>query len=85
MRDWQHRIKIRHLLVYGKEDHASIQESMNAIADAIAPDPWFRKFQKLSKFREVPVGDDVIPPADYANALLDKLYDFCDDNSIWVE
>jgi hypothetical protein len=39
----------------------------------------------IERMRNIPAGDDVVPPVDYANRLLDKVYDFADDNRIWIE
>lgn len=81
---WNHRVKIKHLLT-GEEDHASVQASMTAIADALKGDAWFNRFLSLHKFRQIPEGDDIMRPVDYANRLLERLYDFADDNRIWLE
>lgn len=81
-RGWHHRVKIRHLFT-DQDDHASVQASMNAIADVLAPDIWFAPFP-VGNFRSIPQGDDVFGPVDYANRLLDKLYDYADDRRIWI-
>jgi len=57
---------------------------MNKVADAIKGDPSFSSFS-LKGFRKIPKGDDVIGPVDYANKLLDRLYDYADENRIWIE
>lgn len=81
---WNHRIKIKHLLTE-KEDWQSVQESMKSIADVLSSDPWFRTFIDLHRFRQIPQGDSVIGPVDYANRLLGYLYDFADEQRIWIE
>jgi hypothetical protein len=83
-RGWNHKVKIKHLFT-DKEDWQSIQDSMNAIADVLTKDAWFRTFVDLHKFRQIPEGDTVIRPVDYANKLLDFLYNFADDQRIWIE
>jgi len=83
MRHWEHKIKIRHLLAK-KEDWKSIQNSMNKIADVLEKDEWFKGCRWIKKFREIPK-DNFIDPADYADKLLEKMWDFCDINNIWVK
>jgi len=82
MREWKHKIAIRHLLTE-KEDYKSVQESMNKIADVLQKEPCFMKFS-IKKFREIPKGDDIMKPVDYANKLLDRMWDYADDNDIWI-
>lgn len=82
-RGWQHKVKIRHLFVE-QEDYASVQDSMNAIADVLSKDVWFARFP-VNSLREIPQGDSVFSPVDYANRLLERLYDFADDERIWFE
>jgi hypothetical protein len=82
--NWEHKVKIRHLLTV-KEDYESIQKSMNEIADVIDNDHWFLRFRSKGKFRNIPKGDEYFKPVDYANRLLEKLWDFCDAHRIWVE
>lgn len=84
MANWRHRVKIRHLFVT-EEDHASIQKSMNSIADVLEKDSWFREFHYLEDFHSIPEGDHILGPIAYANQLIDMLYDFCDENLIWIE
>jgi hypothetical protein len=83
MAKWTSRVKVKHLLME-KEDHASIQASMTAIADVLAATPAFSGFS-VKRFREIPEGDGVISPVDYANRLLDRMYDYADRNLIWIE
>jgi hypothetical protein len=80
---WRSKVKIKHLFTES-EDHASIQECMNKIADVLAETSAFSRFN-VTKFREISQGDDVFRPVDYANRLLESLYDFTDDNRIWIE
>jgi len=80
---WLHRVKVKHLFTE-KEDHKSIQESMNAIADVLNREPCFAGFE-TRKFRAIPHGDDVFGPVDYANRLLDQMYDYADACRIWIE
>lgn len=84
MPNWQNKIKLKHLFTK-VEDFISIQTSMNSIADELDKAPFFRHFQARKKFRSIPKGDEVFGPADYANKLLDKMYDFADEHRIWIE
>jgi len=80
---WESKVRIKHLFTKN-EDHASIQQSMNEIADVLAETPAFSRFN-VTKFREIPQGGDVFRPVDYANRLLESLYNFADDYRIWIE
>jgi len=79
---WNHKVRLKHLLTL-EEDHESVQKSMNALADEIKKQPCFIRFN-VCRFRAIPRGDDVVSPVDYANKLLDRLYDYADDNRIWI-
>jgi len=81
---WLHRVKIKHLLTED-EDHESVQKAMNAIADVLRKTSCFWCFFDLPKFRAIPQGDDFFGPTDYANKLLDRMYDFTDAWRIWLE
>lgn len=83
MAQWRHRIKLKRLFTR-EEDHESVQASMNKIADAIEADEYFVRFS-TKKFRKIPTGDDVITPVDYANKLINKMFDFADANKIWID
>ena len=80
---WNTRIKIKHLFTED-EDLKSVQDSMMAIADVLDRDTAFITFS-TKKFRTIPKGDEVFGPVDYANKLLDSLYDFADEHRIWIE
>jgi len=85
--NWIHRVKIRHLFT-NKEDWDSVQKSMSAIADVIIKKNFFLGFMNDAqdfRFRNIPKGDEFFSPCDYANKLLDRLYDYADQNRIWIE
>lgn len=75
-RRWHHLVRVKHLFAT-ENDAFSIGMSMNRIADVLEDDPWFAKFGMLENFRDE---DDM----ESANALLDKLYDYCDAHGIWL-
>lgn len=80
---WLHKVKVKHLFTEN-EDHESIQTSMMAVADTIDKEQCFWAFD-TSKFRAIPEGDDFFGPVDYANKLLDSMYDYADHQRIWIE
>lgn len=80
---WAHTTKIKHLLT-DSEDWESVQRDMNAIADVLEADSFWILFRPLRKFRNIPKGDGVFGPCDYANKLLDQMYDFADEHRIWI-
>jgi len=81
--NWNHKIRLKHLFTKD-ESHEAVQASMTAVADAVAKHPAFNGFS-VAKFRDIPQGDDVFKPVDYANRLLARLYNFADENRIWIE
>ena len=83
MPNWNHKIRLKHLFTED-ESHEAVQASMTAVANAVAKHMAFRGFN-TDKFRSIPQGDDVFKPVDYANRLLERLYNFADENRIWIE
>ena len=82
--NWQNKIRLKHLFTED-ESVKSIRASMNAIADELDKATFFRTFSLKKNFRSIPLGDDVIEPLDYANKLLDAMYDYADEHHIWIE
>jgi len=83
MAQWLYHVRLRSLMTE-LEDWDSVQASMNAIAKVLETSPCFRGFS-VKQFRAIPKGDDVIGPVDYANRLIDRMYDFADQNRIWID
>jgi len=83
MAAWFTRVKIKHLLTES-EDPKAVRASMSAIADILDANPVFATFRWKKKFRHIPDGDDVVSPTDYANTLLNRLYDYADEKRIWI-
>lgn len=82
---WRHRVHLKHLLTED-ESYAAVQKSMSAIADVVEQSSCFNAFLPLDPdWRAIPRGDRYFSPVDYADALLDELYDFADAHSIWIE
>ena len=79
---WRTTIKITHLLTED-EDWETTQKNMNAIADVLDASLSFTAFN-TSSWRKIPKGDEFFSPVDYANKLLDRMYDYADQHRIWV-
>lgn len=85
MVNWRKKIKIKQFLTES-EKHEDIQKSMNQIADVLEKHHEFLQPPAfLQKMRNIPKGDDVITPSDYANKLLAAMYDIADEELIWIE
>uniref|UniRef100_A0A6H2A2C1 Uncharacterized protein n=1 Tax=viral metagenome TaxID=1070528 RepID=A0A6H2A2C1_9ZZZZ len=83
MARWDYHVKVKHLFTE-KEDHTAVQKSMTDVADVIQREVGFAGFS-VKKFRSIPEGDDTFGPVDYANRLIDRMYDFADSHGIWIE
>ena len=84
MTNWTFTIKIKNLMTEN-EDWESVQKSMTAIAEVLYKHPSFRSFGNLKKFKKIPKGNDILGSIDYANKLINEMYDFADANRIWIE
>lgn len=83
MTNWRKKITGIRELMTEDEDHDSVQTSMNKIADVLEKHHEFRELTQ--KFRKIPEGDDFFEPVDYANKLIDEMYNIADGEKIWVE
>jgi hypothetical protein len=84
MTNWRKSIKIKHLLTES-EEYADVKEVMSKVADELSKHGEFKELSLISKLRNIPAGDDVITPTDYANKLLRQVYDIADMERIWIE
>jgi len=84
MTNWRKKIQIKHLFTESRE-HKDIQESMKKIADVLDQYYEFKRSPLLHRMKNIPQGDDVITPQDYANKLLSGMYDIADEEEIWIE
>lgn len=82
MSKWAHKVTITHLFTE-QEDHESIQNSMNDIADELEKHSCFNTFDTF-QMRRIPQGDGFFGPVDYANKIIDCMYDFADEHGIWI-
>ena len=76
---WTHTVSVKHLFTE-EEDWDSVQNSMNKIADVLEGDEWFKDFS-LDEFRDIPKRRPVL----YANDLLNDMYNYADENRIWIK
>ncbi len=83
MPNWGARVRLKHLMTED-ESHDAVQASMTAIADAAKASGHFIGFD-FARWYKIPKGDDTFGPVDYANRLLDSLYDVADSRRIWIE
>ena len=83
MANWKKTIHLKDLL-NESEEWEEVKRIMASIADRVEASRLFPGFD-LTPFRNVPEGDDVITPSDYANKLLNRLYDYADEALIWIE
>ena len=79
---WRKTIKIKYLLTEN-EDWESVQKSMNDIADVLNKERLIGFSTK--KFRNIPKNSEYVTPVEYANKLLNGLYDYADANRIWID
>ena len=83
MTNWKARVKIKHLLT-DDESPEAVRACMTSIAEVIEAAPAFRKFN-TGRFRVIPDGNGIMSECDFANQLLDELYDYADELRIWIE
>jgi hypothetical protein len=79
---WLFHVDIKQFLTED-EDYESIKKSMDSIAGVLEKEPCFKGFKALNRFRKIKSDED----GDFlviANHLLDKMYDYADDNGIWL-
>lgn len=81
MRSWKATIKFRDLLTE-KEDYESITKAMNAIADRLEHSKAFKADPDLFEEMRSIQKENALKTA---NALINEIYDICDDCRIWVE
>lgn len=84
MAKWLYTVKGIRDVMTEDEDWQSVQDSMSKIADIIEAHNCFNGFNTI-KFRNIPKGDDYFGPIDYADKLIEQLYDYADEKRIWVE
>lgn len=73
---WQVKVPLKHLMTEDESPDA-IRASMNNIYQVLKATPAFNDFEERDSFRGC---DDV----DDANYYLDLMYDYADENLIWI-
>ena len=81
--NWKHKLKIRHLLV-SEENDEGIKKMLIDIGDELKKHSFMDNFN-VSLFYEVEDNLGIMTHLDYINELLQRLYDYCDANAIWIE
>ena len=82
--NWRHKIKIKHLLDGEDQSYGEVQKIMNNVADVLNKHKNILIGFSIDEFRNIPRGDNYFTYEDYANRLLERLYDFADANRIWI-
>ena len=82
MTNWRKKIKIRNLFTE-KEDAESVRKSMNEVADVLKEHREFKHL--IQELRNIPDGDEYFTPCDYANKILNKIYNVADEERIWID
>jgi hypothetical protein len=82
---WLSKTRIKHLMTEN-EDAESVRASMRDIHAVIANDSAWLAFNRriLARFLTIPDGDEIVRPVDYANKLIGAMYDYADENRIWI-
>ena len=80
--NWKHTVRGIKDLITRNNDYESIQKSMEAMAEVLEKEPCFRGFD-TTMFHMIPDDDD--NALDYADRLLDKMYDWADAHTIWID
>jgi len=89
MTNWRKKIQIKQFFTES-EEYEEVKKSMNNVANVLEKHPEFLKILPsgstlIYRMRNIPEGDDVITPVDYANTLLSMMYDIADEERIWIE
>lgn len=79
---WEYHVKLKHLMTE-KEDIESIRKSMKDIAEELRKNPCFNEFN-VDDFYAIPQGNRVIKSSDYANKLIELMFDYADIHKIWI-
>jgi hypothetical protein len=77
--NWKAKIKLKHLFTES-EDPKDVAIAMKAIGEVLMDDKNFKKFE-WDKFVDWEEGEYI----QYANELIDQLFDYADDYHIWIE
>ena len=82
MANWQSKVRVKRYFT-DSEDYKVIKCDMAKVARALEKANFPPDIVK--PFRKIPKGDNTFSPQDYANKYLERMYDYADDNRIWIE
>ena len=95
MGEWKYKIRLSHIIhcslgnAYEQSDlgdsYEDTKKKMELIADEIQNHPELPPFILIDYFRNIPEGNCILNYLDYSNKLLEFLFEFADENSIWIE
>lgn len=83
MTKWNKTAELKSLFTE-KEDYESVAESMTKVANKLDTLICFANFD-YSEFRNIPIGNERFNHLDYANSMLNDLYDYADSCRIWIK
>ena len=83
MPKWNHIVELKSLFTE-KEDYQSVAESMTKIANKLDTLKYFTNFD-YSEFRNIPIGNKRFNHLDYANDMINDLYNYADASRIWIK
>jgi hypothetical protein len=83
---WLYKARLRQFIETDVEDNdlPGIRRDMKKLGDEIKKLACFRGFS-TDKFYDIPAGDEVVSAMDYANKLIERMYDYADTQRIWIE
>lgn len=86
MAGWKAIINVKHLFTED-EDYESVQKSMNEIASALWESGHFYEYPGLLEdMRNIPAEKTCgMEPIQFANNLINEMYNICDYKRIWVD
>ena len=79
---WRKKISIKQLLT-DSEEYDDVQRVMNEIADVLEKHYEFTEL--LPFMRAIPKGDKIVSSCDYANRIMNKIYDIANFERIWIQ
>lgn len=82
---WMYNVNIAKFDLAGKEhDEDAVRKTLSELADYLNQQRCFSRFN-AKQLRNIPESDDYFSFEDYVIRALEKMYDYADDNRIWLE
>ena len=84
--NWRYRIKLRDLLTED-ESYENVKATGIELAKRLRGSVGFKDFAPrfLVALENIPQGDEIVTACDRFNSIMNKVYDFADNNSIWID